>query len=893
MSKIDFDVCVEEIGLSISTDSSVEISTSKDRGFQGPKGDKGEPGKDGANIDILGAYESEEAMNEAHPTGKQGEACTIKGDLYAWNVQSGRWINVGRFQGPKGDKGEQGEKGVQGERGADGVHGKDGVDGLTVEVTMDGVTYTQIDGNITLPLQTVTTQQIDDIVKPLIPESPKTKPNNYWNKQQSDDRYLTKGTDLNAQLQPIIDDKISKGILQNMTIIDGSLTKEKFTSDVVNDINTIKPTNKEIKDARVSTFGEEFEHLGDRIDTEVKRLINKIEITETSKTGATDYKIDNTVEGTTVNPVVKGRTLQNLCNKIPRSCSPNSSYSDGVYTIQAKETNFNGIYFDGLTQSNKIYTVSMNVLSLIQGDGSTIKVQVNDGGYQYASTFTLGVNKFTINVKEVGKINDIRILRIKHNPSDTGEFKFKDFMLLEGDWTDKEIPPYFEGIKSVGEEDGNKIEILSCGKNLFDINDCVPHVGNGYEMKLEDNKITMIGKYYADREIYSSIEYGAKVFLEKGKIYSMSFESDCEGGTSNSSDTVEIYFVENYKDNSYVGVSFGKSRSGYRCLKTGYYSIRFDLNQGNKTHTFYNIQVIESPSPTPYEPYISDKTEILLPEEFENGLKAIGDIKDEIVQREDGVYLIQRIGKVVLNGSENFRIASLPDANRERLYVQLKDVNGKNGSRQTLICDKFAPDKGGWAQAPHGTVTTSHEDLFQIGFTFNMGSYTVESFKEWLNKNNTTVYYELAEPKEHKLLDISNINLNTYNGVTHITSNNKIKPIQDFKVLLDKNKELTTLRVNNDILEKENTQLKVRTTSLEAENVELKNTNDTQDMLIDTTMLAADEMYSMIEAMSDQTTTFTLNTNGIINFYVAMIKRGLKDIEDVPEKYKEDVKEKM
>ncbi|NFH85090.1 hypothetical protein FDA28_17400, partial [Clostridium botulinum] len=40
-------------------------------------------------------------------------------------------------------------------------------------------------------------------------------------------------------------------------------------------------------------------------------------------------------------------------------------------------------------------------------------------------------------------------------------------MILEGDWTNKEIPQYFEGIKSVGEAEGNKISILTCGGNLF------------------------------------------------------------------------------------------------------------------------------------------------------------------------------------------------------------------------------------------------------------------------------------------------------------------------------------------------------------------------------------------------------------------------------------------
>ena len=43
-------------------------------------------------------------------------------------------------------------------------------------------------------------------------------------------------------------------------------------------------------------------------------------------------------------------------------------------------------------------------------------------------------------------------------------------MLLEGDWTNKEIPEYFEGMKPVGELEGNILKIKSQNKNLFNTN---------------------------------------------------------------------------------------------------------------------------------------------------------------------------------------------------------------------------------------------------------------------------------------------------------------------------------------------------------------------------------------------------------------------------------------
>ena len=48
-----------------------------------------------------------------------------------------------------------------------------------------------------------------------------------------------------------------------------------------------------------------------------------------------------------------------------------------------------------------------------------------------------------------------------------GSYKLKA-MILEGDYTDKEIPPYFEGMKSVGECE--ELEVVSCNKNLINTN---------------------------------------------------------------------------------------------------------------------------------------------------------------------------------------------------------------------------------------------------------------------------------------------------------------------------------------------------------------------------------------------------------------------------------------
>lgn len=78
--------------------------------------------------------------------------------------------------------------------------------------------------------------------------------------------------------------------------------------------------------------------------------------------------------------------------------------------------------------------------------------------------------------------------------------------------------------------------------------------------------------------------------------------------------------------------------------------------------------------------------------------------------------------------------------------------------------------------------------------------------------------------------------------------------------------------------------------------VELKNgeeTNETQDFMIDTTMMALDELFMIFEPLlAAVPTTMSLHreeANPMVELYVVMIQRGLKTIDQVPERYRSEV----
>ena len=117
------------------------------QGEQGPKGDTGDTGPKG-DIGPQGPKGDKGDKGDKGETGEQGPQGKIgpqgpKGDTGPQGLQG-----IQGEQGPQGEHGIQGPKGDTGERGPQGPAGQDG---LTTQVRVNGTTYTQVDGLITLP----------------------------------------------------------------------------------------------------------------------------------------------------------------------------------------------------------------------------------------------------------------------------------------------------------------------------------------------------------------------------------------------------------------------------------------------------------------------------------------------------------------------------------------------------------------------------------------------------------------------------------------------------------------------------------------------------------------------------------------------------------------------
>lgn len=390
----------------------------------------------------------------------------------------------------------------------------------------------------------------------------------------------------------------------------------------------INANTKELKAARSATTGEEFNSLDERIDHEVDRLNKKNDVTMLQQEDKGSHTIENTVDGMTTDMVIKGRTLINI--------HPRSMYEFATPSVDANK-------FTQIKEDNSIIvnitealpswsyvncgTVNRGVIKpntkyTIIGEFKGIEsLTLMDGTAKYAITSQVALNNNraivqTKSSEELNKIpSDINIIVYCYNKKTIGTVSAKNVMILEGDWTNKPIPEYFEGIKSFGQEE-NKISILSHGKNL-----CNPNL--------------LIDNYYLDKGVKKAstnfILYDTFIPV-KSTVYRLEVDGKLENRLNCYDETFN--YIETVSNLSALPIN------------TKY--IKFDIYKGTPKKTLEQIKeitmLIESSSQTNYEAYKEYKKDILLQNlGFDEGLRGINDISDELNSLRN--IAIKRIGK--------------------------------------------------------------------------------------------------------------------------------------------------------------------------------------------------------------------------------------------------------
>ncbi|MDM0661804.1 hypothetical protein QTH18_05540 [Clostridium perfringens] len=524
----------------------------------------------------------------------------------------------------------------------------------------------------------------------------------------------------------------------------------------------ISANTKELKNARSATTGEEFNSLDERIDHEVDRLNKKIDVTMLQQEDKENHVIENSVEGMTTDMVIKGRTLNNLIvdghtkKEIGVSTTSKAQYS---YIFRLKE--------------NTKYTVIWEIED--KNDDMPYFIEISNFENK-------GQIKSTSKNKGIGIINtttgSLSKLTCYYISSQVGGGRIKNVMVLEGDWTNKEIPSFFEGIKSFGEAEGNKISILSRNKNLFDIE--------------ESKKISVNTTFNSDGSI--KFFQGAERFvvvnrrLKENTQYTLSFNKI--KGRCN--------FSAWYSDGT---TSSSNDLSTFTTLPNKTVIAIKSSQVGGEESVLTNLQLEEEMQKTSYVGSKQDKKDILLSSlGFDEGIRGVNSIRDELNFIRN--VAIKKIHKYTLTAELNWYIYDLTEDIRQ-FYIQpleplvVDDRDAINCISSTLPSCKYN-DR---------TNLVNHiycnANLLAI---LKPKSTTLEEFKQWLRDNPTTVYYKLAEPVETPLDE--NINLKTFNEKTYVSFENAISGTSSFKAPVDTTATIARLNRENRALEEENKTLR-------------------------------------------------------------------------------------
>lgn len=554
--------------------------------------------------------------------------------------------------------------------------------------------------------------------------------------------------------------------------------------------NKISANTKELKGARTATTGEKFNSLDERIDCEVYRLNKKIEVSMLQQESAESHVVENTVDGMTTDMVVKGRTLQNLMPSNSNGYELNLMSFDnetGVFTSTRPNGYLN--FWDinnPLWKQSTQYTIILEILenTLTVRDGVANIPAIVFGGDSNNSIFKVG-EKWEINIlNKTGVfthtfttrdnfselVSNKGIRGFVRDSFSSGQIKLR-VMAIEGAL--ESIPNYFRDIKSFGELEQNKISILSHGKNLFN---------NYFEVGTLAGGNTII-----DPQIFRTRDF-IKVKSNTKYVFS---------SNNGSNSIVKVFYDKNKKwiNDDVTNSNTFTTPSNCEHIKLRSFLADSQLDWINASHILE-----EGTQATPYEPYKSDKKDILLQNlGFDEGLRGFDlTICDELNDIKN--VAIKKIEKYICNGNENLRVIDASLANCLAVRFNLENIKADT---RNVLCNNFYHELS-WNDKEHFFIERS-----SITFIINktkLISQDVEGFKAWLKANPTAIYYELAEPIETPLNE--DINLKTFREKTYIGFENSISGTSSFKAPVNAAATISRLNRENRALEEENKNLR-------------------------------------------------------------------------------------
>ena len=475
--------------------------------------------------------------------------------------------------------------------------------------------------------------------------------------------------------------------------------------------------------------------------------------------------------------------LNNL-NELPQNTN-SDSYGKTVMSVNGIKQLLEKIN-DVLTKANANTNSIGSLTSTVQGNKSDIETKLNN----FKSDTDTKVQSINQTISELEQTIETKLNEeiTKQVKALQDENKKLNDMIFENSLKER-----FEGSESSISDTSNGVVKIQTIKGQTIVTDAPTETNPNYKNiesvgDKEDNKISILTH---GKNIYNGVFFGNKyVDIDNGGVLNT-------GENCGTSDFIEVSPQTNYVINNLEAECIGFYDKN-KAFISGVRSNNLTTPQNTKfirctiKPKELKFQLEEGTQATSYEPYKQDKKEISI--SLDGGLKSLSSgVADTIEQKEDGFYLVQRIGKTILNGSEAWWWNSIWDEeNPKCVHACVTFPLWKIGQRNA-ISDKFvfSTEDGRDLNKQEIHCHTNSNNVYINLDKSLLSTQDLDGFKQWLQANPTTVYYELATPIETKL-DINNLNLKTFKDLTYITSENNIRPVLNGQAT----KDITTVIKN-------------------------------------------------------------------------------------------------
>lgn len=495
------------------------------------------------------------------------------------------------------------------------------------------------------------------------------------------------------------------------------------------------------------------------IRMELTELQNGLKSNQSLEYNGSSITANDTLEGRTEGMKIKGMTLVNVIPKGLKSYKnliSGFTFEGDTLVIQGSEGYLTLFFKDFLFKPNTKYTViadikeinfsndNWRILMVGEGDG-----QGKQNSYPQSNPTTPGLYKASFTTPNVS----ITTVQMFTRPSANGKCaKINSMMVLEGDWTNKEIPNYFEGIKSFGEaeQEGDKYKISILSSSLSKIkfeqgtidsshgNDV--YVNNRIKSNFIDGNFESIKNTNLDFNKFMILLYtydSSKRFIKTTTPEWVNY-IDIDNIPSN---TKYMRILIKYKDDSNIGIDISKS-------------IYFGIN---------------------------DKKDILISAPLPGF-----DFGEDIIYEENGqVKITRNIDNYIFTGDETMRDTTEQDeksgTGKYKVFALTvnktidinKNINNNFPKKQFNVAFQNMDNEG--------LAVTQYGVYIKI-LKSKLSTQDTEGFKAWLKANTTTIYFSRATPVTEIVENCVDIDLETYQEKTCFNILNSLSGTLDFKV---------------------------------------------------------------------------------------------------------------